>query len=300
MARTNRSSASRSPERARNAQRVTSSSGLVTSGKVTTPNRNHTAVGNSCTEWSYYWDADCRTRREALSARLDGEAEPAPAAEVDAHARRCADCSTRLVRAQALTRAIRVRLAHPGPDLVAVVPADAPPRHLALAPRLALAAVAIVQLWPALAQLLAGATSPPVHGISGHLFNEGAAWNPALDIGLLVAAVHAHRAAGLLPTLGGFVAVLAAFSAHDLLTGVTTAARVLTHLPVLTGLVLLHLVHRAHRNQPAPGTPAEHGHDVHGHDVHDGPGETGGDRCPARAERRGRGGLRPTAHRRAA
>lgn len=229
-----------------------------------------------------------------LSARLDGEAEPVPAAEVDAHVEQCPDCSTWLVRAQALTRTIRVRPAQPAPDLVAAVLADAPPRHIALAPRLALAAVAIVQLWLALAQLLAGATSSPAHGITGHLFNEGAAWNLALGIGLLVAAVHAHRAAGLLPTLGGFVAVLGAFSVHDLLTGAATAARVLTHVPLLAGLVLLCLVHRAHRNLPTPGTPAQHDHDEH-----DGSGESD-DHRPTRAEKRGRGGLRPTAHRRAA
>ena len=229
---------------------------------------------------------DCRTSREALSARLDGEAEPVPAAEVDAHVEQCADCSTWLVRAQALTRTIRVRPAEPAPDLVAAVLADAPPRHVALVPRLALAAVAIVQLWLALAQLLAGATSP-VHG--GHLFNEGAAWNLALGIGLLVAAVHAHRAAGLLPTLGGFVAVLAAFSVHDLLTGTATAARVLSHVPLLAGLVLLCLVHRAHRHQPTPGTPARYDDEEH-----DGSDESDDIAAPPPGKRR-RGGLRPTA-----
>ncbi|GAB3003376.1 zf-HC2 domain-containing protein [Saccharothrix stipae] len=238
---------------------------------------------------------DCRTCREALSARLDGEAEPVPAAEVDAHVEQCADCSAWLVRAQALTRTIRVRPAEPAPDLVAAVLADVPPRHVALVPRLALAAVAITQLWLALAQLLAGATSPAHgEGIAGHLFNEGAAWNLALGIGLLVAAVHAHRAAGLLPTLGGFVAVLAAFSVHDLLTGTATTARVLSHLPLAAGLVLLYLVHRAHRDQPTPGTPAQHDHDEH-----DGTGESDDER-PPRADKRRRGGLRPTAHRRAA
>jgi predicted anti-sigma-YlaC factor YlaD len=265
-------------------------------GKVTIPDRNHTGGGNSCAEWSDYWDVDCPTCREALSARLDGEAEPVPAADVDAHVARCADCSTWLVRAQALTRTIRVRPAQSSPDLVAAVLADAPPRHVALVPRLALAAVAITQLRLALAQLLAGATSPPAHDetMAGHLFNEGAAWNLALGIGLLVAAVHAHRAAGLLPTLGGFVAVLAAFSAHDLFTGTATATRVLSHLPLVAGLVLLCLVHRAHRDQPTPGTPARHDHDEH-----DAAGEPD-DHRPPRAEKRGRGGLRPTAHHRAA
>ncbi len=240
---------------------------------------------------------DCQSCREALSARLDGEAEPVPAAETDAHLAQCPACTRWQASAQALTRAIRVRLVEPEPDLVDAVLAAAPPRHTALTPRLALAAVAIVQLWLALAQLLAGATGGHSgHGFSTHLFNEGAAWNLALGIGLMVAAVNAHRAAGLLPTLGGFVAVLVAFSVSDLLDGTATTTRVVSHLPLLAGLVLLYLVARAHRGQPAPGTPAEHDRDRDHHD-HSG----GDDVAPQPGGRPGRGRhLRPTAHRRAA
>lgn len=240
-------------------------------------------------------DVDCETCREALSARLDGEAEPAPAAEVDAHLSQCAGCARWQAQAQALTRSIRVRPAQPAPDLVESVLAAAPPRHTALTPRLALAAVAIVQLWLALAQLLTGATSGHTgHGLSDHLFNEGAAWNLALGIGLLAAAVRAHRAAGLLPTLGGFVAVLLAFSVHDLLDGTATTTRVISHLPLAAGLVLLHLVARAHRSQPTPGAPARHDDEDRDHTDVDEP-------APQPAQRRGRfRHLRPTAHRRAA
>ncbi|GGP75371.1 zf-HC2 domain-containing protein [Saccharothrix coeruleofusca] len=241
---------------------------------------------------------DCETCREALSARMDGEAGPAPDAEVDAHLAGCAACAHWNTRAQALTRSIRVRPAQPSPDLVEAVLAAAPPRHVALTPRLALAAVALVQLWVALAQLLAGATSGHGgHGFADHLFNEGAAWNLALGVGLLAAAVRVHRAAGLLPTLGGFVAVLLAFSVHDLVEGTATVARVASHLPLLAGLVLLHLVARAHRSQPTPGTPARH--DDEDHDRADG---HGGEPTGHQGQRRGRfRHLRPTAtHRRVA
>ncbi|MFD7660674.1 hypothetical protein ACFV4N_42450, partial [Actinosynnema sp. NPDC059797] len=182
------------------------------------------------------------------------------------------------------------------PDLADDVLAAAPPRHTALTPRLALAAVALVQLWLALAQLLAGATGAHAgHGISTHLFNEGAAWNLALGVGLLVAAVNAHRAAGLLPTLGGFVAVLLAFSVSDLLDGTATATRVASHLPLVAGLVLLCLVARAHREQPTPGTPARHDRD----DDHR--GRDGDESAPQPGGRRGQPRhLQPTAHRRAA
>ncbi|MFD0204367.1 MULTISPECIES: zf-HC2 domain-containing protein [Saccharothrix] len=239
---------------------------------------------------------DCQSCREALSARLDGETEPVPAAETDAHLARCPACTRWQASAQALTRTIRVRPVEPEPDLVDAVLAAAPPRHTALKPRLALAAVAIVQLWLGLAQLLAGATGGQSGHGTTHLFNEGAAWNLALGIGLMVAAVHAHRAAGLLPTLGGFVTVLVAFSVNDLLAGTATATRVVSHLPLVAGLALLYLVARAHRGQPTPGTPAEHDHDRDHHDDSD-----GDDLTPQPGGRRGRGGhLRPTAHRRAA
>ncbi len=220
-----------------------------------------------------------------------------PAAETDAHLAQCAACTRWQASAQALTRTIRVRPAEPEPDLVDAVLAAAPPRHTALVPRLGLAAVAIVQLWLSLAQLLAGATGGDTgHGTSTHLFNEGIAWNLALAVGLLVAAVSEHRAAGLLPTLGGFVAVLVAFSVNDLLDGTATTARVVSHLPLLPGLVLLYLVARAHRRRPTPGTPAEQGHDRG--DRHD---RDGVDATPRPGgNRRQRRHLRPSAHHRRA
>jgi predicted anti-sigma-YlaC factor YlaD len=241
---------------------------------------------------------DCSTCREALSARLDGEAGPVPATETDAHLAQCTSCSRWQLRAQALTRRIRVRPAEPAPDLVEAALAAAPPHHTALTPRLGLAAVALLQLWLALAQSFAGVTSHAGHGgggISGHLFNEGAAWNLALGIGLLVAAVDGHRAAGLLPTLGGFVVVLLAFSVHDLLDGTATTARVVSHLPLVAGLALLLLVAGAHRDQPVPGTPATSGHgDPNGTPDRGVPG-------PRSSRSRGRARhLRPTAHQRAA
>ncbi|GAA1301982.1 zf-HC2 domain-containing protein [Saccharothrix xinjiangensis] len=245
---------------------------------------------------------DCQSCREALSARLDGEAEPVAAAETDAHLAQCTACTRWQASAHALTRTIRVRPVGPEPDLVDAVLAAAPPRptaeirHIALTPRLALAAVAIVQLWLALAQLLAGATGAHGgHGFSTHLFNEGAAWNLALGIGLLVAAVSAHRAAGLLPTLGGFVAVLLAFSVNDLLAGTATTTRVVSHLPLVAGLALLYLVARAHR-EPTPGTPAREDRDDLDHHDH-----RGDETAPRPGGRRGQQRhLRPTAHRRAA
>lgn len=59
--------------------------------------------------------------REALSARLDGEAEPASPAAVDEHLSGCSVCRHWQAEAMTLTRAVRVRPALNTPDLVAGV-----------------------------------------------------------------------------------------------------------------------------------------------------------------------------------
>jgi predicted anti-sigma-YlaC factor YlaD len=64
---------------------------------------------------------DCEVCREALSARLDGEAEPASPAAVDEHLDRCAACRRWEAEAITLTRALRVRAVVDTPDLVAAV-----------------------------------------------------------------------------------------------------------------------------------------------------------------------------------
>ncbi|WP_332553116.1 zf-HC2 domain-containing protein [Actinosynnema pretiosum] len=230
----------------------------------------------------------CETCREALSARMDGEVEHVAAAEVDAHLAGCAECARWQARAQALTRALRVRPAEASPDLVGSVLADAPPRRVAVWQRTGLAGVALVQLWLGLAQLLGGGADG--HAGSGHLFTESAAWNLALGVGLLVAALREARVGALLPALGGFVAVLAAFSAYDLATGVATLERVATHLPAVAGLVLLHLVDRAHRDSAPPGGRAGAEDDERGRSD-DEPGERGGRPDGGRGPRP----LRPTA-----
>lgn len=50
---------------------------------------------------------DCEVCREALSARLDGEAEPASPAEVDEHLSKCPACRRWQAEAATLTRALR-------------------------------------------------------------------------------------------------------------------------------------------------------------------------------------------------
>lgn len=66
---------------------------------------------------------DCDTCREALSARLDGEAEPA---SPDEHLRSCAACQEWHAAATALAGAVRID--DPTPDLADAVLGQVEPR----------------------------------------------------------------------------------------------------------------------------------------------------------------------------
>ncbi|MBS4727708.1 zf-HC2 domain-containing protein [Mycobacterium sp. SM1] len=68
---------------------------------------------------------DCEMCREALSARLDGEAEPVAPAVVDEHLSKCPACRRWEAEAARLTRALRVRPVVETPDLVDAVLAAA-------------------------------------------------------------------------------------------------------------------------------------------------------------------------------
>ncbi|MET8995468.1 zf-HC2 domain-containing protein [Amycolatopsis sp. NPDC004169] len=195
----------------------------------------------------------CEDCREALSARLDGEAEPV---SPDAHLASCADCQAWFAGAERLRRAMLLRPAPPVPDLTAAILERTPaPSGERWGRRIALAVVAIAQLGLAFAELLGTG-----HG-GVHLGHESSAWNLAVGIGLLTAALLPKTAGGQLPLLTGFVGVLLALSAGDLAAGQVTLSRLSTHLLVVLGLALLFAVHREHRNTgtPLPAATADGG-----------------------------------------
>jgi predicted anti-sigma-YlaC factor YlaD len=231
---------------------------------------------------------ECGTCREALSARLDGETEPVPAEDVDAHLTGCTACQAWYADASLLSRRIRVRPVTPTPDLVAAVLAETRPRRRPVV-RIALAAVGLLQLLIAVAQLFgthAHAT------LTGHLLNEGAAWNLALGLAMLAAAWQPKRAMGLLPAVAGFVAVLGVLSLVDVVTVGVPGTRMLSHIPLVIGLALLCFVHREHKRGRHDPTP-------HTRDTEDDEhvAETAEDRRQAAPNRPG---LRPASHHRAA
>lgn len=208
---------------------------------------------------------DCDTCREALSARMDGEPEPVPAERTDRHLRDCPECRDWQRRAAALTRTLRVRSVDPVPDVTERVLARArPPRRVPAGRawwcRLALAGVALAQLWLGVDQLLGAGTgmSHPMSlpGMGAHLFDESTAWNLALGLGMLWVAVRVRAAAGMLAVLAGFLLVLTAFCVHDLAAGEVTVARVASHGLLVVGLAMVWLVQRATRDGTGwPGRP---------------------------------------------
>ncbi len=232
---------------------------------------------------------------------MDGEPGQNDDAAVDEHVAGCADCATWQHRAGRISRSIRVRPASPTPDFTSAIlaaadtagPADQDSRERP-APSAAdgekwrwlLGLIALVQLSLGLAQFLG--VSDMGHMVaadSEHLFNESTAWNIALGMGFVGAAVWPKLAGGLLPTLGVFVAVLTVVSVIDLVNGEVEVSRVASHLVVVVGMAVLLVVHRQFVSRPGPvkAQPEDSRHWA---------GEPMPDRRSDGAAR-GRGGLRP-------
>lgn len=212
---------------------------------------------------------DCARTVEILSAGMDGEAADSEHRAAEQHLSGCADCRERRRAMLAVTRAVRVTPAEPAPDVTdSVLPAWRPGpldrlrghrgRPVRAALRALLGVVALVQLAVAIAlltghgvhvQLDATATPGP------HVSHETGAWNAAVAVALGWVAVRARHARAHLPVLLSFAGVLAALSAFDLVLGHVGPARLLSHLPVLLGLLLVAGLAVLHCEQGRPEVP---------------------------------------------
>jgi len=203
---------------------------------------NHRATGGD------QQGMDCDRCREAMSAALDGEADAAEQAAIEAHLGGCPDCRAWQRDAAAVTRRARTGVAGGGPDLVARVVDHAPGprvRWRGTAARAGLAAVGLAQAAVGLVGLL-GALSHahPVDPMvvlgagMAHTTHESAAWNIALGVAFLAGALWSRHLAGLLPALGAFIAVLAVVSGVDLVAGRVDPGRVASHLLLVVGFAL--------------------------------------------------------------
>lgn len=205
-----------------------------------------------------YRDVDCEVAREALSARLDGEREPVPAARVDEHLDECAACRAWFDQVDGQARDLR-RLVQSRPVIAPLGPLGVgrvPPRRRMRMTwqRWALLCVGIAQIALAAMQGL-GMSLGLMHGhetsSGSHLLNESTSWSLALGVVMVAAALWSGAAAGLAGVLTVFVAVLTVYVIADALSGAVTAARILTHLPVVIGAVLAVMVWRS-SSAPAP------------------------------------------------
>lgn len=208
---------------------------------------------------------DHELAREALSARIDGEREPVPSARVDEHLAGCASCRAWYERALEQSRGLRIDAVPAVPDLAGAIVSglgddadrldDAGSRgrlgHRSPrvgGARIALAVVGLLQTAVATAQMAGvdfGMLTEHDHG-GRHLLNETSAFTLAGGVAMLLAAVWPAAATGLAVVLGVYVVVLAGFVTHDLVAGVVTAERVLSHVPVLLGALAAALLARTH------------------------------------------------------
>lgn len=189
---------------------------------------------------------DCHTAREALSARIDGEREPIPAARVDEHLAGCQACRQWQADAVEQTQLLR-RLAGRS-QVAAVAPPRAGstqrPRPTGTWARWGLGLTGVVQMVLAIAQGMGVHLGLPHGETVGHVLNESTAWSAALGVAMVAAALRPPVAGGVAWVLAAFVAVLSVYVVSDAIAGGVTVDRVLTHLPVLAGAFLAWLVSR--------------------------------------------------------
>ena len=199
---------------------------------------------------------ECEPIREALSARLDGEALPPSLTDelVDEHVAGCRACAEFWAGASAQHRALRIRAAEPVPDLVhrilERVPASARPQPVREWARYALFAVAATQLVLALPAVLLGEDP----GASIHVARELGSFDVALGVGLLWAAWQPRRAAGLLPMVAALAGAMALTALLDVARDEAPFAGEAHHLLDLAGLGLLWAL--THPPRPTTGPPA--------------------------------------------
>ncbi|MET0901777.1 MAG: zf-HC2 domain-containing protein [Acidimicrobiales bacterium] len=195
----------------------------------------------------------CDTIREALSARLDGEAAGLDDEAIDTHLRTCGACQRWSEELATLHRMVRVREAEPVPDLTAAIlgtPAASPrrrPRREAISPaRWALFVVALSQLILAAPALLLGEDA----GATVHVARELGSFDVALAVGLLVAAWQPARAWGLLPVIAALGLVMAGTAVVDVVRGTASGLGEAHHVLDLAGLALLWWVAREEQSSP--------------------------------------------------
>jgi predicted anti-sigma-YlaC factor YlaD len=220
---------------------------------------SYTPGGNQAGPVADYHCVGCEHYRESLSARLDGEDDPAERAATDAHLAGCAACRRWFDAAATVTRLARTG---PVPQQVQVsddVLAAAPGRgrhRLVRVLRVALGVLGVGQFLLGAAQIGGVAAAQHLHTGANpdHLWHESAAWNVAVGAGFAWIALRRTRASGIIPTLTAFVAALTLLTASDVMAGRVDLDRVLSHAFIVVGYAIVLVLSRAAREPGEPPT----------------------------------------------
>lgn len=162
---------------------------------------------------------------------------------VDAHLQSCARCRGWLVGAAAHTRQLATASARRGPDLTDQILATVRARAVSTASlwwRGALIAVGVGQIAVAAAQIGGldfGMVHTEGHGAAtgAHLLHESTAWLVGLGVAMIAAGIWTVAAVGVSAVTGAYAVALIGYVAVDAASGQVTAARILSHIPILVG-----------------------------------------------------------------
>lgn len=195
---------------------------------------------------------DCEQCREAISARLDGEATALESEAVHAHLAVCPGCRRWEDDVLRCSRVVLSGVAEPVPDLsagilAAIAAIEAPASRWSrwrLDPTAARSALGVLGLL----QLLLGVPAV-LYGVDGgapiHVAREIGSFDLALAVGFVFAAWRPAYAPGLLPVAGALAVALIGGTAADILRSDVSALAETGHLPQLLGLALVAVVARS-------------------------------------------------------
>ncbi len=181
----------------------------------------------------------CVVVREAVSADLDGEVAPLGDLEVSRHLRHCDACAGFAAAARDLSRRVRLHAAQDVPDLTATIMtrlADVAPTSAVrwvVRLRVVVAMVGVAQM------VLAAPLVGGMIGADPHLGRDLAALQVALGVGLILAAVQPHRAAGVLPVIAVVAGATLVLAGIDVATGVAAWTAELVHVSEVIGVLAL-------------------------------------------------------------
>jgi len=192
-----------------------------------------------------------------LSAQVDGEPEPAMTEAIAEHLADCQYCAVWQESVHRLTRRVRLTSARALPDrtpqLLAAVLADQsgrrPARPAYRLVRWGLAAAAAAQLLIIIPALILGDAGA---GVPVQASRELGAFNVALAVGYLAAALRPTRARGALPLVGAATGLLVGLAIIDSALGQTTLTAETPHLIAVAGWALLAVLAKGVGEEP-PG-----------------------------------------------